>query len=399
MRGRAIIAGPGGGAAPHSFFPALAAHANCRRGKTRDRRPHGHSAHVLDHQARRHPAQPDRRDQRQARGGGPPDHRPEAPPPHPRPGRGLLRRAQGAPVLRRADRVHQLRPDRRPGARGRGRDREEPRGDGRDQPGRGAPTAPSARSSRSRSARTRCTAPTAPTPPRSRSPTSSPGSSSSADRARRGGRARPRAPSGPGAPPPRPSAPRSAARSAAFSAGVEVGPGAVLRSRAPAPSSREVRPHPGREQPRGRPRRRRARSAPPPSGCRPGRRSRPSAARGSRSAETGRRHGKQRHLAPVAGGEAAQHRRVEPVLDRQQPRRQASRACRPAATGITACPRIGPASSSGVTSCTVQPCTAMPAASAAGMGVEPGEERQDRGMDVQHPPRPARDEARASAPA
>ena len=55
----------------------------------------------------------------------------------------------------------------------------------------------------------------------------------------------------------------------------------------------------------------------------PGEGSRPSAARGSGSARDRPAHGKTaRTLRAVAGGEAAQHRRVEPVLDRQQPRRQ-----------------------------------------------------------------------------
>ena len=50
---------------------------------------------------------------------------------------GLLRRAPGAAVLRRADRLHVVGPVRAAGARGAGRDQEVARHDGADRPGQG----------------------------------------------------------------------------------------------------------------------------------------------------------------------------------------------------------------------------------------------------------------------
>ena len=96
-------------------------------------------------------------------------------------GRGLLRRAQGAAVLQRAVRLHDLRPGRRAGAGGRERRRQEPRGHGRHQSGQRRAPARSARTSPSRSRPIRCTARTRPRTPRSRSPISSPGPRSSAE--------------------------------------------------------------------------------------------------------------------------------------------------------------------------------------------------------------------------
>ena len=61
-------------------------------------------------------------------------------------GRGLLRRPQGAPVLRRPGPLHDLRPVRGPGARRRERHRREPRAHGRRPTRRRRPRAPSARS-------------------------------------------------------------------------------------------------------------------------------------------------------------------------------------------------------------------------------------------------------------
>ena len=58
--------------------------------------------------------------------------------------RGLLRRAQGAPLLRRPGEVHDLGPLRRDGARGRERRRALPRGHGPDRLEEGARRAPSA---------------------------------------------------------------------------------------------------------------------------------------------------------------------------------------------------------------------------------------------------------------
>ena len=108
-----------------------------------------------------------------------------------------------------------------------------------------------------------------------------------------------------------------------------------------------------------------------------------------------------RRRAPAAGGPPRRTAAAPP--DRAgapsaAAARPACRACRPASTGITAWPRIGPQSSSGVTSCTVQPCTAIPAASARAWVSRPGKERQDRGMDVEHPSRPGGDEPRRQHP-
>ena len=80
-------------------------------------------AHLFHHQARRDRAEPHRRRQRGHREGGSAHRGAEAHPHDPPRGRDLLRGPQGAPVLRRARRVHDLRPGRRAGARRRERRR------------------------------------------------------------------------------------------------------------------------------------------------------------------------------------------------------------------------------------------------------------------------------------
>ena len=84
---------------------------------------HGHRAHALDHQARRHPAQPDRPDQRPPGGRGAADRRPAPAAADPRPGRGVLCGPQGAAILHVALRLHDLGPGGRAGARRRERGR------------------------------------------------------------------------------------------------------------------------------------------------------------------------------------------------------------------------------------------------------------------------------------
>ena len=70
----------------------------------------------------------------------------------------------------------------------------------------------------------------------------------------------------------------------------------------------------------------------------------------------------------------------------------------PGSTGITAWPRIGPESSSGVTSCTVQPCTAMPAASARAWVSRPGKSGRIEGWMLSIRPLQRGDEARRQHP-
>jgi hypothetical protein len=60
----------------------------------------------------------------------------------------------------------------------------------------------------------------------------------------------------------------------------------------------------------------------------------------------------------------------------------------PVRTGTAACAMIGPSSMSGVTKCTVQPCTTRPGLQRAAMGVEALEQRQQGRVDVDHPPAP-----------
>ena len=91
-----------------------------------------------------------------------------------RAGARVLRRPQGAPVLRRPGPVHDLGPVRRDGHRGRERRRALPRGDGPDRLEEGARRAPSATSTAPTSNATRCTAATAPTRPRPNWPSFSP---------------------------------------------------------------------------------------------------------------------------------------------------------------------------------------------------------------------------------
>ena len=99
----------------------------------------------------------------------------EAHPPDPRRGRGLLRRAPGPRLLRRALRLHVAEPHHRDGPRARGRGGEVPRGDRRHRPGQGRRGHDPQALRRATSARTPSTAPTSRRPPRARSPTSSPG--------------------------------------------------------------------------------------------------------------------------------------------------------------------------------------------------------------------------------
>ena len=63
-------------------------------------------------------------------------------------------------------------------------------------------------------------------------------------------------------------------------------------------------------------------------------------------------------------------------------------------TGTTPWTRIGPSSSSGRTRWTVQPCTRDPRGQRAGVGVQAAEGGQQRGVDVEQPVAPARDEVR-----
>ena len=130
---------------------------------------------LLDHQARRHAPQPDRQDHRPLRNRRAcASSRKSALWLSHEAGRGVLRRAQGAPVLPRPGQVHDLGPGGGAGARRRQRRRQEPRSDGRDRSGEGRRPARSARTSPSRSKRTPSTAPTAPRTPRSKSNSSSP---------------------------------------------------------------------------------------------------------------------------------------------------------------------------------------------------------------------------------
>src|SRR5690606_3310189 len=85
-----------------------------------------------DREAGRRREEPDRRGLPPLRAGGPEDRRREDDDPAPRPGRRLLRRAPRAAVLQRPRDLHDLRPGDDPGPRGRERDSEEPRSDGRD---------------------------------------------------------------------------------------------------------------------------------------------------------------------------------------------------------------------------------------------------------------------------
>ncbi len=95
----------------------------------------GDRTHLFDDQAGRNPAQPDRRDHQDAGRRRPARRRLQARLDEPPRGRRLLRRPQGPPVLRRTGRVHVVRPDHRAGSGRRERHRQEPRSDGRDQPG------------------------------------------------------------------------------------------------------------------------------------------------------------------------------------------------------------------------------------------------------------------------
>ena len=197
---------------------------------------------------------------------------------------------------------------------------------------------------------------------------------------------------------PRPSAARSAPAAPPSPSAPQVAPVAVLRSRAPAPSSRRnaaarrsrsSRPIGGvgaeRDQLLGRVDagagegrvRARARGCAAP---------RPAGSREERDLASGRRR---RSGAAPPGRAGARSAAAA---------RRASRACRPAATGITAWPRIGPESSSGVTSCTVQPCTAMPAASARAWVSRPGKSGRIEGWTLSIRPAQRGDEARRQHP-
>ena len=141
---------------------------------------HGPRAHLLHHQARRDRAEPHRRRQRGDRGRRPAHRRAEAHAHDPPRGRNLLCGSQGASLLRRTRRLHDLRPGRRAGARRRERRRQATARSWAPRTRRTPPPARSASSSPSRSARTRSTAPTASTTPRPRSPSSSRATRSSA---------------------------------------------------------------------------------------------------------------------------------------------------------------------------------------------------------------------------
>ena len=97
--------------------------------------------------------------------------------------RDLLRRPQGAPVLQGPREVHDLGPDRHPGARGRQCGRQLSRRDGRHQSRPMPRPAPSARNSPNRSRPIPCMAPTAPKMPRRKSSSASRPLRSSAERA------------------------------------------------------------------------------------------------------------------------------------------------------------------------------------------------------------------------
>src|SRR6185312_2822612 len=97
----------------------------------------GGRTHPFHHQARCRRPERDRRDLLPFREGGPQDRRGADGAPVACRGRGLLRGAQGAAVLPRPGRVHDLGPGDDPGAGRRGRDRAQSRADGRDRPEEG----------------------------------------------------------------------------------------------------------------------------------------------------------------------------------------------------------------------------------------------------------------------
>ena len=166
-------------ARPHPAYPAPDFAMQHRRTS-----PHGHRAHLLHHQAGRHAAEPHRRHQRHLREERPAHRRPEAHLDVARARQEVLRGARRAPLLQRPGGLHGLRPGRGAGAGRRGRGGEEPRTDGRDQPGqrrRGHHPQAVRREHRGEfRARLRQRRRT----PRSRSPTSSPATNWSADASR-----------------------------------------------------------------------------------------------------------------------------------------------------------------------------------------------------------------------
>ena len=276
---------------------------------------------------------------------------------------------------------------------GDGRGGQEPRGDGRHQPGQRRRPAPSARNSPRASRPTASTARTAPRTRRPRSPSSSPASRSPAERRRAlpGGRSpsvRPRrAAARAAAPRSTPMRPDDQALGEPDPAALAVGHHVLRLGRRRSRkcscwSATAIVPHPAAPSQAG--------------GLLTGR----SGGKGLRSAAPRRRRRRGRRPAPARPPPAPAPppaRRAPPGragAPAPAPARPASRRCRPPAPAPPPGPGSAPRPRPALTRCTVQPCSRTPAASARAWVSRPGKGRQQRGVDVDHPPLPAADEAR-----